>query len=391
MVYNFDEILNRRGTDSVKWDGMKEQFGREDLISMWVADMDFRTPPCVIKAIQERLEAGVLGYTLPSDQWYNAIIRWVDTQHQWGVKAEEIIHMPGIVRGLAFALQCFTEVHDRVMVMPPVYHPFFLVTEKNHREVVYSPLHLNDDDEVVIDFEQFERDIEGCKVLILCNPQNPSGRVWTRTELTRMADICQKHQVLVFSDEIHCDLTLPPYKHIPFASVNEWTSHHTLTFMAPSKTFNMPGISSSFCIVQDDALRERFHTFLEASELEMGNVFSYSATAAAFSGGSEWLYQLKAYLQENIDFTAQFLEQNLPELRMIRPQASYLIYLDCRKLQLPQDELVHLFVDEARLALNDGTMFGKEGKGFMRLNVGCPKAVLCQALEQLKAAIRKKI
>jgi cystathionine beta-lyase len=163
MVYNFDEILNRRGTDSVKWDGMKEQFGREDLISMWVADMDFRTPPCVIRAIQERLEAGVLGYTLPSDQWYNAIIRWVDTQHQWGVKAEEIIHMPGIVRGLAFALQCFTKVHDRVMVMPPVYHPFFLVTEKNHREVVYSPLHLNDDDEVVIDFEQFERDIEGCR------------------------------------------------------------------------------------------------------------------------------------------------------------------------------------------------------------------------------------
>jgi len=391
MQYNFDEILDRRGTDSIKWDALKEVFGRDDLISMWVADMDFRTPPCVIKAIQERLDRGVLGYTLPSDKWYQSIIHWVASQHQWHIQAEELLHMPGVVRGLAFAIQCFTHEHDRVMVMPPVYHPFFLVPENNHREVVFSPVHLDEQDEIQIDFAQFERDIEGCKLFILCNPHNPGGRVWTREELTRMASICERHQVLVCSDEIHGDLTLPPYKHIPFATINDWTRNHTLTFMAPSKTFNMPGISSSFCIIQNATLWEQFHTFMEASELEMGNVFSYIATAAAFSEGEEWLLQLKAYLQENIDFTEQFLQEHLPQVRMIRPQASYLIYLDFRKLGWSQEVLVRVIVEEAHLALNDGTMFGKEGKGFMRLNIGCPQAILSQALGQLKDAIEKKM
>ena len=391
MVFDFDEVLDRRGTDSVKWDGLKEFFGREDLLSMWVADMDFRTPPCVIKAIQERLDHGVLGYTIPNDKWYYSFICWQQKHHNWEVNAWEMMHMPGIVRGLAFALQCFTEVGDRVLVIPPVYHPFFLVPEKNHRKVVYSPLIIDDQDEIHLDFEQLERDMKDCKVFILCNPHNPGGRVWTREELLRIADICERNNVLVLSDEIHCDLTLPPYKHIPFASVNQWTKEHTITFMAPSKTFNMPGISTSICVIQNPALWEQFHTYMEASELEMGNVFSYTSAAAAYSEGEEWLLQLKAYLLENIDFTQAFLEEHLPMVSMIRPQASYLIFLDFRKLGWTQEMLTRVVMEDAHLALNDGTMFGQRGEGFLRLNVGCPKSVLNKALHQLADAINKKL
>lgn len=389
MKYDFDEILNRRGTDCVKWDDLKSIFGRDDLISMWVADMDFRTPPCIIKAIQERLDNGVLGYTLAPSAWYKSIVRWQKNQHNWDIKPEQILHLPGIVRGLAFAIQCFTQPGDRVMVMPPVYHPFFLVTENNHRQVVYSPLIL-ENDQVSIDFQRFEHDIDGCKVLILCNPHNPGGRVWTPRELLQIASICEKHRVMILSDEIHCDLTLPPYRHTVFADVSEWARRHTITFMAPSKTFNMPGISSSFCVILDAELREQFHTYLEASELEMGNIFSYTATAAAFSEGSDWLDQLKQYIIGNIDFTENYLKEKLPCITMIRPQASYLIYLNCNRLNMSQEELTDFFVNEAHLGLNDGTMFGKEGKGYMRLNVGCPKSILSQALDNLHEAVQKK-
>jgi len=389
MKYNFDEILNRRGTDCVKWDGMNEVFGRDDLISMWVADMDFRTAPCVIQAIQQRLDTGVMGYTLAPQSWYKSIIKWVKSQHNWDITSEQILHLPGIVRGLAFAIQCFTNPGDSIMVMPPVYHPFFLVAENNHRKVVYSPV-LLDNDQVNIDFERFEHDIQGCKILILCNPHNPGGRVWTPRELLQIASICEKYQVMILSDEIHCDLTLPPYRHTVFADVSEWARRHTITFMAPSKTFNMPGISSSFCVVLDGELREKFHTYLEASELEMGNIFSYVATAAAFNEGAEWLNQLKQYLIANIDFTENFLKERIPSITMIRPQASYLIYLDCKKLNLKQEDLVDLFVNQAHLGLNDGTMFGKEGQGFMRLNIGCPRATLSQALNNLQKTIQKK-
>lgn len=390
MKHCFDEVIERHGTDCLKWDSLNEVFGRDDLLSMWIADMDFRTPPFVTEAIQKRLDSGVLGYTRPCAEWSQSIINWQKSEHQWEVGCDEIIYQPGIVRGLAFGLQCFTDPGDKVMMLPPVYHPFFLTTEKNHRQVVFSPLKL-ENEEMHIDFERFERDIEGCKVFILCNPHNPGGRVWTLEEHLKIAEICERHGVLVFSDEIHCDLTLPPYKHHPFASVSKWASDNSITYMAPSKTFNMPGLCSSFCIIKNKALREKYLTFLEASELNGGNIFAYTATAAAFSRGKEWLDDLKAYINENIEFTRQYLKEHIPMLNIIRPQASYLIFLDCRKLGLPQEELVRLFVEDARLGLNDGTMFGKEGKGFMRLNVGCPRSVLGTALQRLKEAVDKKV
>ncbi|MSH99288.1 putative C-S lyase, partial [Escherichia coli] len=361
MKYNFDEIIDRRGTESVKWDAVSERWGRNDLLPMWVADMDFRTPSFVMNALRKRLEHEVLGYTFACEEWYTSIINWLQSRHGWKVKREELTFMPGIVRGLAFAIQCFTEKGDKVMVMPPVYHPFFLVTEKNKREVVYSPLVLRDG-QYYIDFDRFRKDIHGCKLLILSNPHNPGGRVWTREELEQIAEICYESKTLVISDEIHADLTLPPYQHITFALVSEKARQNSLVFMSPSKAFNMPGLASSYCIIENKEICRCFQEYMEASELSEGHLFAYLSVAAAYSNGTEWLDQVLAYIQSNIDFTDAFLSEYIPNIKMIRPQASYLVFLDCRTLGLNQKELVDLFVDGAHLALNDGTMFGKEGE-----------------------------
>lgn len=390
MKYDFDEEIDRRGTDSVKYDAVPERWGRNDLLPMWVADMDLRTPPFVIEALRRRLEHEVLGYTFACEEWYTSIINWLQQRHGWTVTREMLTFTPGIVRGLAFAIQCFTEPGDKVMVMPPVYHPFFLVTEHNHREVVYSPLVLRDG-QYHIDFDRFAADVKGCKLLILSNPHNPGGRVWTKEELEKIAAICYENHTLVISDEIHADLTLPPYKHPAFALVSDEARRNSLVFMSPSKAFNMPGLASSYCIIEDEALRRRFQTYMEASEFSEGHLFAYLSVAAAYSNGTEWLDQAIAYIQANIDFTADFLKKNVPAIGMIRPQASYLIFLDCRALGLPQAELVGFFVDGARLALNDGAMFGPGGEGFMRLNVACPRSVLQRALGQLKTAYETRI
>lgn len=386
MTYDFDELLERRGTDSVKWDGVQEVWGRDDLLPLWVADMDFRTPPFVMEALKRQLSGGVLGYTRPCADWAPAICDWLLRRHGWQVETGWISFVPGIVRAQALALLCFTRPGDRVAVMNPVYHPFFLVTQRLEREVVFSPLVLRDG-HYHIDYARLEQDLDGCRVLILCNPHNPGGRVWTEDELRRVADICHRRGVMVLSDEIHADLTLPGYRHHPFATVSPRAAAISLTFMAPSKAFNMPGLASSYAIAVDPSIRRRFQTFLEAGEFGEGHMLAYVGCAAAYREGEEWLGQLLDYIQGNIDFTEQFLKERIPAIGMIRPQASYLIFLDCRRLGLPQPELVNLFVDKAHLALNDGTMFGRGGEGFMRLNVGCPRSVLRRALEQLEEAV----
>lgn len=386
MTYNFDELIDRRHTGSVKWDGMKNAFGRDDLTAMWVADMDFRTPPFVMDALRQRLEHEVLGYAMPCEGWDTTICHWLQKRHQWEVRPDWLTFVPGIVRGQAFALLCFTNPSDRVLVMTPVYHPFFLVTERLKREAVRSPLDLRDG-HYHIDFDRLRHDLQGCKALVLCNPHNPGGRVWTVDELRRIAELCQESGTLVISDEIHADLTLPPYKHHPFATVSPAAASNSVTFMAPSKTFNMPGVQSSFAIVPDDTLRARFQQFMEAGEFCEGHLFAYIGCKAAFEHGEEWLNQLLAYIQGNIDFTESYLRQHIPAIGMIRPQASFLVFLDCRQLGLEQEALERLFADKARLALNTGTTFGEPGRGFMRLNVGCPRAALKQALDQLAEAM----
>lgn len=353
---------------------------------MWVADMDFRTAPFVIEALKKRLEHEVLGYTYACDEWAESIVHWLQVRHGWTVRKDMITFTPGIVRGLAFAIHCFTKEEDKVMVMPPVYHPFFLVTQKNKREVVYSPLELRDG-QYYIDFDRFRQDVQGCKLLILSNPHNPGGRVWTKEELSQIADICYESGTLVISDEIHADLTLPPYQHPCFALVSEKARMNSLVFGSPSKAFNMPGLASSYVIIENDEIRHCFQEYMEASEFSEGHLFAYLSVAAAYSNGTEWLDQAIAYITANIDFTENYLKEHIPGVKMIRPQASYLIFLDCRDLGLKQSELNRLFVEEAHLALNDGTIFGKEGEGFMRLNVACPRTTLTMALQQLKNAV----
>lgn len=387
MTYNFDEIVDRNGTDSVKWDGVESRWGRKDLLPMWVADMDFRTAPFVIEAIRKRLDHEVLGYTFACKEWAESIVNWLQMRHGWTVTPEMLTFMPGIVRGLAFAIHCFTDKGDKVMVMPPVYHPFFLVSQKNGREVVFSPLLLKDG-QYEIDFDRFRRDVQGCKLLVLSNPHNPGGRVWTHDELAQIADICYESGTLVIADEIHADLTLPPYKHPTFALVSEKARTNSLVFMSPSKAFNMPGVASSYAIIENEELRHRFQTYMEASEFNEGHLFAYLSVAAAYSHGTEWLDQVIAYIKDNVDFTEKYLKEHIPAIGMIRPQASYLIFLDCRNLGLNQEELNRLFVEDAHLALNDGTTFGKEGEGFMRLNIACPRATLEQALRQLEQAVK---
>ena len=387
--YNFDEIIERQGTDSVKWDGIKTIWGRDDLKAMWVADMDFRTPPFVIEALRKRLDHEVLGYTFACKEWSESIMHWLHERYNWDIKSEMLLFTPGIVRGLAYVIQCFTTENEKVMVMPPVYHPFFLVPQRSKRNVVFCPLLLQEG-QYDIDFERFRKEIVGCKLLILSNPHNPGGRVWTSEELACIADICYENHVLVVSDEIHADLTLPPYRHSTFALVSEKARINSLVFMSPSKAFNMPGLASSYVIIENDELRHYFHAFMEAGEFHEGHMFAYLSVAAAYMHGKEWLKQVVDYIKGNIDFMEEYLKEHLPVISMIRPQASYLVFLDCRKLGLEQKELNRFFVEEAHLALNDGMTFGREGKGFMRMNVACPRAVLIEALDQLQHAVEKK-
>lgn len=385
MKYNFDEVIDRRNSDALKLEALKPRWGREDLIPMWVADMDFRTPPYIVDTIRKRCDNGILGYTSVPDNWSGSIISWLKMRYGWHVSGEMLTFSPGIVQGLAFALQAITNEGDMVMVLPPVYHPFFLITQKNNRKVVFSSLELKDG-KIEIDFDKFRNDIKGCKVFILCNPHNPGGRVWSLDELKKIAEICHENGTLVFSDEIHADMTFPGRRHIPFATVSEMAKMNSVTFMSPSKAFNMPGLASSYVVIENEKIREQFKRYMEASELDLGHVFAFIGTIAAYSNGTEWLDQMLEYVTGNIDYLINFCSERMPKIKPIRPEASYLVFLDCRELGLDQPSLVDFFVDSAHLALNDGSIFGKEGRGFMRMNVACPRSVLVKALSQLEEA-----
>ncbi|WP_106829638.1 MalY/PatB family protein [Parabacteroides pacaensis] len=388
--YNFDQVIERRGTDCVKVDSLKERFGHPDLVPLWVADMDFRTPPFIVEALKKRCEHEIFGYTFASDEYYNTIIQWVKKLHHWQIEREWLSYIPGIVKGIGFVLQCFTRPGDKVIIQPPVYHPFRIVPESMHREVVYNPLKMVEG-RYEMDFENLESVIdEQCKVLILCNPHNPGGIVWKKESLARLAEICAKHAILVVSDEIHAEMAYPQYTHHPFASVSEVAASNSITFMAPSKTFNIAGIVTSYSIVPSEDIRNKFYSFMEAGEFNDGTIFAYEATKAAYTYGADWLRQLLVYIRENVDFVDTYLKANLPEIKVYPPQASFLVWLDCRGLKLNQPQLVSLFVDKAGLLLNDGSMFGTEGEGFMRMNVGCPRSVLDLALHALKRAVNEE-
>lgn len=388
--YNFDQIVDRRGTNALKTDVLKERYGSEDLIPLWVADMDFLSPPAVSEAIIERAKHGLFGYTCPSQEYYNSIINWVKKSHNWTLDQQWITFIPGIVKGIAFVLDCFSTKEDHVIIQPPVYHPFRIIPTLHQRKVVDNPLVLSAG-QYKMDLADLKKKIDSSsKILILCNPHNPGGRVWTKQELADLAEICYDNDILVISDEIHSDMAFEDYKHVPFASVSEKAAQNSITFMAPSKTFNIAGIVSSYSIIPNEKIRTKFNNYLKSSELEEGHIFAYLAAQAVYEKGEEWLAEAKEYIWGNIQFVEQFLRINIPQIKTMIPQASFLVWLDCRELNLSQKDLVSLFVEDAKLALNDGAMFGKGGQGFMRLNVGSPRSVIEKALNNLKAAINNK-
>ena len=388
-TYDFDQIIDRRGTGALKLDVLADRYGRDDLLPLWVADMDFETPPCVVEALRRRMEHPVFGYTVTPPDYWPAVRQWIADRHGWEVACDWMAYIPGIVKGIGMVLDVFTRPGDRVIIQPPVYHPFRIVPEGNGREVVWNPLREEPDGSYTMDFDQLAEVADPrCKVLILSNPHNPAGIVWDRATLVRLARFCHERGILVISDEIHCDLALWEHRHIPFASVSAEAAACSITFQAPSKTFNIAGIVSSYAVVPDPALRARFFGWLEANEFGDPNLFAPIATLAAYREGEPWRQQMLRYVEQNIDFVIGYCAAQLPEIRPLRPQASFLVWLDCRRLGLPHGQLVDLFVNRARLALNDGAMFGPGGEGFMRLNVGGPRAVLGEALDRLRRAVR---
>lgn len=385
MKYNFDEVIDRRGSDSLKLEALLPRWGREDLIPMWVADMDFRTPPFIIDSVKKRIECEIFGYTEKPNTWYQSIINWQKKRHQLAITKEMISFIPGVVPAIVMAIEAFTKVGEQVLIQPPVYYPFAAAIHNTGRKVITNPLLLGNL-QYYIDFDDFEKKVKTCKLFILCNPHNPGGRVWSKEELEKLAAICLKYQVLMISDEIHADLTLPSYKHISLASLSEEIAMNTVTFSSASKTFNMAGLASAYAIIPNPQVRQKFLDKTVGYMLTDGNIFAFQTTVAAYEQGEEWLNQLLAYVQGNIDFLTQYIDQHLPKVKYIVPQASYLVFLDFRALGLSQKELVSFCTNKAHLALVDGSVFGEEGKGFMRINLASPRSVIEKALEQLKEA-----
>ncbi|MCH5247295.1 MAG: pyridoxal phosphate-dependent aminotransferase [Muribaculaceae bacterium] len=386
--FDFDEIIERRGSGALKYDALLERYGNPDLLPLWVADMDFATPSFIVDALKERMEHPLFGYTvLPSTLW-STVSKWIEDHHNWKVEEKWLTYIPGIVKGIGMVINVFTEPGDKIIIQPPVYHPFRIVPEENGRQIVYNPLIENSDATYSMDFENLEKVIdEKCKILILSNPHNPAGIIWDAGTLRKLAEICHNNNILVISDEIHSDMALFGKKHIPFATVSDIAAQNSITFGAPSKTFNIAGIVSSYGIVPNKKIRDRFFNWLKANEFNDPDIFAPIATIAAFKKGEQWRREMLHYVEDNIEYLIDYCKENIPKIKPLRPDASFLVWLDCRKLKKNQKELNELFVEKAGLALNDGAMFGKEGEGFMRLNVGLPRKLLSIALERLKQAV----
>jgi len=388
-IYNFDEIVDRKGTDSIKYDAAKEFLGATgDIIPMWVADMDFRTPDFVINALKKRIGHEVFAYTMRSKNYYESIIGWLKRRHQWEVSRESIVFSPGVVPAVNMAVLSYTQPGDRIITQPPVYFPFFNAVKDHGRELVYNPLVIKNG-RLNMDLENLEKVAkEGARMIILSSPHNPGGSVWTEEELRRLADICLRNDILILSDEIHCDLVFKPNKHIPLVTLSEEIADHCITAIAPSKTFNLSGLSTSSVIIPNAELRKQFIATLDHLHIGMGNIAGNVASQAAYTYGDEWVDELMAYLSVNLDILEDYLQQQIPQIKMLRPEATFLVWLDCRELGMDDITLNNFFLEKARLGLNRGEMFGPGGSGFMRMNIGCTKATLNKALECLKEAFR---
>lgn len=379
MKFDFDQIIPRENTNCVKFDLRKAYFGREDVIPMWVADMDFAVPPFVQEAVRKRAEHPVYGYSIIPESYQNAIIDWQLRRYGWEVKKDWLLFSPGVVTGLNVIVQALTEPGDKIIVQPPVYFPFFSSVENNGRKLVLNQL-VEKDGIYFIDFDDLESKMkDGAKMLILCNPHNPVSRCWTRAELEWIGAKCIEHGVLIVSDEIHCDLVFEPHQHIPMATLSDEIANNSITCIAPSKTFNLAGLYSSSIIIQNDSLRRRFRLAEEKVHLS-ANLFGIVAAEAAYRQGDEWLRQLMEYLRENVSLVKGYLEAEMPEITFSPAEATYMLWLDFRKLGIPAPELKKRLIEKAGLGFVEGPVFGPGGEGFQRLNVGCPRSTLEKAL-----------
>lgn len=389
--YNFDKVVDRSGTGALKTDVLKERYGRSDLLPLWVADMDFETPPCVVEALQRRLQHPLFGYTVELPEFRLVVADWIFDHHAWRIKHEWLSFIPGVVKGIGMAVNVFVGKDEKVIIQPPVYHPFRLTPLGNERTVVMNPLRRLDNGYYEMDFDNLSSVCDDkCKMLILSNPHNPAGIVWDRDTLIRLADFCYERGIIVISDEIHCDLALYGNRHIPFASVSDKAASISITLGAPSKTFNIAGIVSSYSIVPDDKLRRKFYKWLDANEFSEPHMFAPIATIAAYTHGEPWRRALIAYIEDNVRTVVDYCKEFIPDVLPLPPQASFLVWLDCRNLGLGHDALVDLFVNKACLALNDGEMFGIGGEGYMRLNVATSRGILLRALDQLRQALNSR-
>ncbi len=391
MAHSFSTVIDRTNTNSLKYDFAAEKGKPSGLLPMWVADMDFRTVPQVMEALERAVRHGIFGYSDSKPDYFAALHDWYASRFDWELRPEWLIKTPGVVYALATAVRALTEKGDAVMIQQPVYYPFSGVVRRNERILVNSPLIL-EDGVYRMNYEDMEAQIveNGVKLFLLCSPHNPVGRVWTRDELTRLGDICMKHGVIVVSDEIHADFVYPGHRHFVFAGLKPEYLARTITCTAPSKTFNLAGLQASNIFIADPDIRKTFASEMRKGGVSEINVLGLTACQAAYTHGAEWLEELKVYLADNITLVRNFLAERLPRIHLVDPQGTYLLWLDFRRLNLSDMELDTLMVDGAKLWLDPGTMFGPEGSGFQRVNVACPRAILQRALEQLEQAVGDK-
>ncbi|MDO5089799.1 MAG: MalY/PatB family protein [Leptotrichiaceae bacterium] len=391
MKYNFDEIIDRKNNHSTKYNELMKKFGTDDVIPLWIADMDFRTAEPIIKALKEKAKHGIFGYVYRPEEYFTSFINWQKKRYDWEIKEELLSFSIGVVPALATLVRQFSEKGDKILIQTPVYSEFYDINHDNERIVIENKF-IEKEGKYFFDLEDFENKLkEQPKLFILCNPQNPIGHVWSYDELRSMGELCLKYNVPVISDEIHADLTLWNNRHIPMASVSKEIAENTITCTSTGKAFNLAGLQCATVVFNNLQEKNKFDRFWKNLEVHRNNPFNLVATIAAYTEGEEYLSQLKQYLEDNIIFVHNYFKENIPLIKPNIPQATYLIWLDCRKLNLKQDELEKFMLKKAKLRLNSGRVFQKDLQGFMRLNAACPKTVLEKALKQLKDAVNTLI
>lgn len=389
---NFQTYYERRNTRSVKWDMLRTVFQTDDVLPMWVADMDFQAPAEVQEALLDRVKHGIYGYTVIDQQVKTAIVNWLTKRHQWSIQSGWLLFSPGVVPSLYTAIRAFTDVNDKIMIQTPVYTPFYEMINNQQRQLVTNPLKFTNK-RYEIDFAHFEQQLKnGVKVFILCSPHNPVGRVWRKDELTEIARLCIKYNVLILSDEIHSDLIYPGYRHIPIASLSEEIAEHTITFMSPTKTFNLAGLQASYMIISNKHLRYQMKKQLKNQGFTTLNTMGITALESAYIHGEKWLHELIDVLTDHKNYVSKMFTQHQTGLEVIEPEGTYLLWIDCQSLNMDAKTLHRFMIDEAKVGLSPGIDYGEEGKQFMRMNIACPKETLQLGIDRIiKATHRKKI